>query len=281
MESEHHPDKPYVLATGEKAVSRLDLLEQIFGPATRQLLSAAGLCSGMRVAEIGCGIGLTARWVSTQVGAGGSVTGVDSSPGQLRVAAEGAAETGATNLSFHEGNAYETGLPRDSFDLVYARFLLCHLADPVKALAEMSSLLKRGGILVCEDHDDGGIFTEPATHAYKRLVEISDAVNRSHGLDSSIGLKLPRLFREVGFRQPQVNVNQITVLRGEEKRFWELTLREAESAILAAHASTSAELDAICEEMRKIAQDESILLMLARVTQVWARKPGSPGDRGL
>jgi ubiquinone/menaquinone biosynthesis C-methylase UbiE len=265
-------DKPYILATGEKAASRLDLLERIFGPATRHLLSAAGLCSGMRVAEMGCGSGLTARWVATQVSPGGSVVGVDSSSEQLHIGEKSAAEAGTTNLSFREGNAYETGLPRESFDLVYSRFLLCHLADPAKALAEMSSLLKHSGMLVCEDHDDGGIFTEPATHVYKRLVEISDAVNRSHGLDSYIGLKLPRLFCAMGLSQQEVKVNQIAVLRGEEKRFWELTLREAQPAILAAHASTSEELDAICEEMRKIAQDESILLMLGRVTQVWARK---------
>jgi len=273
MQNGHHPDPPYMLATGEKAVSRLDLLERIFGPSTRHLLFSAGLSSGMRVAEIGCGIGLTARWVSTQVSPGGSVAGVDSSSEQMQIGERSAAEAGTANLSFREGNAYKTGLPRDCFDLVYSRFLLCHVTDPPKALAEMSSLLKRGGILVCEDHDDGGIFTEPATHAYKRLVEISDAVNRSHGLDSYIGLKLPQLFREVGFSQPEVKVNQIALVRGEEKRFWELTLREAAPAILAAHASTSEELDAICGEMRKIAQDESIFLMLARVTQVWARKP--------
>ena len=272
MQNGRHKDKPYILATGEKAVSRLDLLERIFGPATRHLLSTAGLFSGMRVAEIGCGIGLTARWVSAQVGPGGFVTGVDSSSEQLHIGEKSAAEAGIANLSFCEANAYETGLPRDSFDLVYSRFLLCHLADPAKALAEMGSLLKRGAILVCEDHDDGGIFTEPATHAYKRLVEISDAVNRSYGLDSHIGLKLPRLFREVGFSQPEAKVNQIAILRGEEKRLWELTLREAAPEILALHASTSEELDAICEEMRRIGQDESILLMLARVTQVWARK---------
>jgi len=273
MQNGHHPDQPYMLATGEKAISHLDLLERIFGPATRLLLSAAGLCSGMHVAEIGCGIGLTARWVSTQVSPGGSVAGVDSSSEQLQIGERSAAEAGATNPSFREGNAYETGLPRDFFDLVYSRFLLCHVTDPAKALTEMNSLLKRGGILVCEDHDDGGIFTEPATHAYKRLVEISDAVNRIHGLDSYIGLKLPRLFREVGLCQLEAKVNQIALVRGEEKLFWELTLREAAPAILAAQASTSEELDAICGEMRQIAQDESIFLMLARVTQVWARKP--------
>lgn len=261
-----------MLATGETAVSRLDLLERIFGPATRRLLSASGLSSGMRVAEIGCGIGLTARWVATQVGPGGSVVGVDSSSEQVRVAEKSADNDGIRNLSFRQGDAYETGLPRNSFDLLYARFLLCHLSDPAKALHEMSSLLKRGGTLVCEDHDDGGIFTEPATRAYKRLVEISAAVNLIHGLDSYIGLRLPRLFRNAGFRRPEVKVIQIAVLRGEEKRFWELTLREAAPAILQAQVSTSDELDTICQEMRKIDQDESILLMLARVTQVWAKK---------
>jgi ubiquinone/menaquinone biosynthesis C-methylase UbiE len=226
----------------------------------------------MCVAEIGCGIGLTAQWVAKQVCPCGSVVGVDSSSEQLDLGEKSAADAGITNVSFREGNAYETGLPRDSFDLVYARFLLCHLAEPAKALVEMSSLLKQGGILVCEDHDDGGIFTEPPTHAYKRLVEISDALNRSHGLDSYIGLKLPQLFRGAGFGQPEIRVNQIAVLRGEEKRFWELTLREAAPAILATDAATSEELEVICEEMREIAQDESILLMLARVTQVWVRK---------
>jgi len=88
------PKSPYMLATGEKAISHLDLLERIFGPATRLLLSAAGLCSGMHVAEIGCGIGLTARWVSTQVSPGGSVAGVDSSSEQLQIGERSAAEAG-------------------------------------------------------------------------------------------------------------------------------------------------------------------------------------------
>ena len=130
MQNTRHLDRPYILATGEKAVSRLDLLERIFGPATRRLLSTAGLRPGIRVAEIGCGTGLTARWVANEISPGGSLVGVDSSSEQLDIAKKGAAEAGTTNLSFHESNAYETGLPRDSFDLVYSRFLLCHLADP-------------------------------------------------------------------------------------------------------------------------------------------------------
>ena len=264
----HHND--YVLATGEQAAERLLLLDQIFGPSTQDLLKTAGLAPGMHVAEIGCGSGLVAAWMAKMFGA--AVTAVDASDEQLQVAAKSAAAAGLKTVAFRVGNAYDTGLPRASFDLVYSRFLMCHLAEPLKALIEQRALLKPAGTLVCEDHDIGGIFTEPPSRAYKRLVEISNVVDRSRGLDPYIGLKLPRLFQEAGFKKPGSQVKQITVLRGDAKRFWEMTLREAASAILATGASSQGELDSICAEMRAIADDPSVVLMLARVTQVWARK---------
>ena len=264
-------NQSYLLATGEQAVSRLELLDRIFGPGARDLLKTAGLAPGMRVAEIGCGTGQMALWIAVQVGSNGSVVAVDASREQLEVAEGSAEKAGIRNLSFHEATAYELGLPAQSFDMVYSRFLFCHLDDPARAIREMKSILKPGGVLVCEDHDDGGIFTEPQTRAYLRLVEISDAVNRARGLDSFIGLKLPGLVRTAGFSHPNVRVNQLAFLHGEEKRFWEITLREAAPAIFAAGASTPDELESICKEMQTIAADESILVLLARVTQVWAQ----------
>jgi SAM-dependent methyltransferase len=262
--------KHYMLATGDEAANRLLLLDRIFGASTRELLKAAGISPGMKVAEIGCGSGLVSLWLAKTVGATGTVTAADSSGEQLQLAEKNASDL--NNISFHRADAYATGLPRESFDLVYSRFLMCHLREPLRALAEMRALLRPGGILVCEDHDDGGIFTEPPTRAYQRLVEISQSVNASRGLDSYIGLKLPRLFHEAGFTGPDVRVMQLAFLRGEEKRFWELTLREAAPAIFAAGASSPEELESICAEMQAIASDESVLLMLARVTQVWARR---------
>jgi ubiquinone/menaquinone biosynthesis C-methylase UbiE len=261
-----------VLATGTVAADRLMLLNDIFGPGTEEVLQVAGLAQGIRVAEIGCGAGHTALWIARFVGSSGSVNAVDLSPEQLLMAEQNARAAGLTNISFHEAGAYQPGLPRDSFDLVFSRFLMCHLTEPVKALGEMRRMLKPGGILVCEDHDDGGIFTEPPTNTYKRLVEISEAVNRAHGLNTYIGLKLPRMVSEAGFRKTEVRVKQLACLRGPAKRFWEITLREARPAILAAKATTPEELESLCAEIRAIAGDESVLVMLARVTQVWARK---------
>lgn len=270
----------YILATGDHAAVRLELLDRIFGPGTRELLKSLNVPTHARIAEIGCGTGLTALWIASQLVPRGMVTAVDSSPEQLKVAEMKARSAGISNICFHHADAYNLSLPLSSFDLVFSRFLLCHLDSPADALSEMQILLNPGGILVCEDHDDGGIFTEPPTDTYRRLVEISKAVNRSRGLDPYIGLKLPSLFRAAGFSRLEIKMCQLAYLRGEEKRFWELTLREATPAILAAGASTPAELETICHEICKIAEDESTLVMLARVTQVWAKQPGSGCDSG-
>jgi SAM-dependent methyltransferase len=262
----------YMLATGDAAVVRLRLLDEIFGPGTREFLTSVGLRSGWRVADIGCGVGLVASWIAEQVGENGWVSAVDVSSEQLRVAKNNAAAAGLKNISFHQASAYETGLPRDSFDLVCSRFLMCHLQRPVDALKEMGSVVKKGGVFTCEDCDDGSILTDPPKRAYTRLVEISRAVDAKRGVDSQIGLKLHRLFREAGFRSPNVALKQVAILRSPAKRFWELTLREAAGAIIDAGAATAEELDAICAEMQAIARDETTLLVMPRVSQVWMHR---------
>ena len=103
-------------------------------------------------------------------------------------------------------------------------------------------------------------------------MEISRAVDAKRGLDSEIGLKLHRLFREAGFRSPNISMKQMATLRGPAKLFWELTLREAAPAIIEAGAASAADLEAICAEMQAIARDETTLIVLPRFSQVWTLK---------
>ena len=140
----------YVLATGEPAAARLRLLQEICGPATAALLGRVGLRAGMRAADIGCGIGTVSVQLAKAVGPEGALVGVDASPEQIEVARREAAAAQQSNATFTAASAYDTGLPRESFDLVYCRFLLCHLQRPLDALQEMQALLKAGGVLVCD-----------------------------------------------------------------------------------------------------------------------------------
>ena len=104
-------------------------MHELYGPGTRRVLLEAGLRGGMRVADLGCGVGMVTALLAELVGPDGHVVGIDASGAQLAQARERLNGSGA-NTSFVEASATDTGLPPESFDLVYCRFLLIHLADP-------------------------------------------------------------------------------------------------------------------------------------------------------
>ena len=79
---------PYVLATGEAAAYRLRILHGLYGPGTRRVLLEAGLRRGMRVADLGCGVGMVTALLAELVGPEGHVVGIDSSAAQLAQARE-------------------------------------------------------------------------------------------------------------------------------------------------------------------------------------------------
>jgi len=54
------------------------------------------------------------------------------------------------NARFVQADACDTGLPSNSFDLAYCRFLLLHLGNPAACLREMRRVPRPGGILVIE-----------------------------------------------------------------------------------------------------------------------------------
>src|SRR5947199_8415705 len=95
----HHPDS-YVLATGTAAVRRLHVLHDIYSPRARRVLLQAGLRPGMKIADFGCGVGVTTRMLAQMTGPSGSVTGIDINGAQLQEAAELCRRSGLANTDF-------------------------------------------------------------------------------------------------------------------------------------------------------------------------------------
>ncbi len=113
-------------------------------------LKAAGLASGQRVLEVGCGPGFFTVPAAEIVGPGGSVTSLDVSPtavAHVRQKVEGA---GATNAEVLLANAADTDLPEESFDLVFVFGLGRVVGDLGDVWMELHRLLKPGGTLSIE-----------------------------------------------------------------------------------------------------------------------------------
>ena len=268
--STNHSKGEYVLATGSAAANRLRILHSLYGPGARRVLLQAGLKPGMRVADLGCGVGMVTTLMAELVGPTGHVVGVDFSGAQITQARK-LLPPGFSNVSFVEASATDTGLPHESFDLVYCRFLLIHLTEPEKALREMRNLLKPGGILVCEDGDLTSAGSEPPT-ALNAFSDLFSRLGPTWGVDYTLGRRLFQMVLAADFSTPEITYNQPVAARGENKRLLELSLAEAGSSLVAAGLITSEELDRTLVEMRRIAEDETVIAMMPRMSQVWARK---------
>jgi SAM-dependent methyltransferase len=267
----------YVLATGQAAAYRLHILHDLYERGTLRLLLGAGLRRGMRVADVGCGVGTVTALLADLVGPEGHVVGIDVSGAQLAQAREWLASLG-TNASFVEASAIDTGLQPGSFDLVYCRFLLLHLAEPERALGEMRSLLKPGGILVCEDVDVTSAGSQPPS-ALAVFADLWGRLGPKRGLDYTLGRRLFHMVLAAGFPSPEITFNQPVVARGENKRFLELSVAEAGPAFIDAGLITAEALDRTLAEMRRLNTDGTVLAVMPRMTQVWARKPAPPPPR--
>jgi SAM-dependent methyltransferase len=260
----------YVLATGRAAADRLRILHRLYGPGARRVLLQAGIQPGMRVADLGCGVGMVTALLAELVGPTGQVVGVDFSSAQIAQARE-LLPPGFSNVSFIEASATDTGLPHESFDLVYCRFLLIHLNEPRQALREMHNLLKPGGILVCEDGDLTSAGSEPPS-ALNAFADLFGRLGPAWGVDYTLGRELFQMVLAANFSKPEITYNQPVVARGESKRLLEWSVAEAGAAFVGAGLITGEELDHTLVEMQWIAEDETVIAKMPRMSQVWARK---------
>src|SRR6266496_4208673 len=113
----------YVLG-GKRDHDRLRVISEIHDGRTRDLLVRAGLTSGSRFVEFGCGLGFVTRWAAAQ---GADATGIDVNGEQVAAAQVLAREAIVDRVEFREGSIYETGLEPASLDVAYSRWLMVHL----------------------------------------------------------------------------------------------------------------------------------------------------------
>src|ERR1043165_6022676 len=105
----------YVLG-GKRDHDRLRVISEIHDGRTRDLLVRAGLTSGRRFVEFGCGLGYVTRWAAAQ---GAVATGVDVNEDQITAAQALTREAVIDSVEFRAGSVYEPGLESASVDVVY------------------------------------------------------------------------------------------------------------------------------------------------------------------
>ena len=133
-----------------------------------------GLHPPVRVADVGCGTGISSRLLAAQ---GAAVIGIEPNDDMLRAAAgELAPPAGAVN--YRRATAEETGLPDGSQDLVVCAQSF-HWLDAAAALREFHRILAPGGrlALIWNIRDPGDRFTS----IYSEIMNRAEADARRAG----------------------------------------------------------------------------------------------------
>jgi ubiquinone/menaquinone biosynthesis C-methylase UbiE len=115
-----------------------------------RLLEVAGLKSGQKVLEVGCGPGFFTIPAAKIVGKEGSIYAVDTHPLAIKKVQEKVEREGIKNVNPILSNASDTGLPDQSIDLVFI-FGLRYIAGGMEnMISEMHRILKPEGVLSFE-----------------------------------------------------------------------------------------------------------------------------------
>jgi ubiquinone/menaquinone biosynthesis C-methylase UbiE len=91
------------------------------------------------------------------------------------------------NISWKQGNAYDTGFADNSVSVVHAGFLFIHLSNPELALMEIYRILKPGGVLYILDVNDS---TFEGPNPIKRMIQKHKDIYEGN---RDILLELPKL----------------------------------------------------------------------------------------
>jgi SAM-dependent methyltransferase len=190
----------YALGTSDHEIERLDRQSASIEAATRLLLRASGIEPGMRVLDLGTGIGHVAMLIAELVGPEGRVVGIDNSAKLLDVATLRAAAR--PQVRFVEGDVRHW---RDDepFDVIVGRLILFHVADPLSVLRHHTAALRAGGLLLALDFDLGAVRAEPAMPLVTEAMSWVNAAFRKAGASPEIGTQLALLLAKAGLADVQ------------------------------------------------------------------------------
>ena len=174
----------------------------------------AGVTSGKRVLDVGCGPGaLTGELIRRT--APGDIGAVDPSESFVDAARER-----YPAVTVRRGAAEELPFDDDTFDVALAQLVVHFMTDPVAGLREMSRVTRsRGVVAACVWDLDGG--RAPLSIFWDAARELEPDVEAEAGMAGAREGHLAQLFRDAGLRDIEEGTLSISVAHRTFDEWWQ------------------------------------------------------------
>ncbi|MEP7268144.1 MAG: methyltransferase domain-containing protein [Saprospiraceae bacterium] len=187
----------YIHGVSSDEQQRLKLLNDL---TNQSFIHFLNLQSHEIALELGSGLGLLCASVATKLFRG-KTFGVELSKEQLRQVPQF-----PPNLEFILGDVHDLPFDDNIFDLVYGRYILEHVSDPMKVLKEAYRVLKPEGKICIQENSVLWMEFYPACphfiYAWKKFAQLQSMM----GGDAMIGIKLFERMKKTGFKKLKISI---------------------------------------------------------------------------
>jgi SAM-dependent methyltransferase len=159
--------------------------------ATIELAARASLRRGLRVLDVGCGLGGSARYLAAQHGC--EVVGIDLTREYVDTASALAAMVGLERMvEFRQASALEVPFEGDSFDVVWTEHVQMNIADKQAFYAEIARVLVPRGRLLFHDifRGEGGPLWFPVPWSEDGSISFLAAPDAVRDILAALGFSL-------------------------------------------------------------------------------------------
>ncbi|MGK3966542.1 methyltransferase domain-containing protein [Sorangium sp. So ce118] len=250
-----HASQGYIHGTSTPERSRLATLNELSNGDFVRFLK---LSETDHVLEVGSGLGILTSEVAARV-PDGMIFGLERSNEQLEYALQQldlASGNMLPHLQFVQGDAHALPFSDMSFDVVYCRYVLEHVASPLRVLQEMHRVLRPGGKVFLQEGNIYAVQFDPDCARFEEVWRKFGQIQEKLGGDPAIGKRLFRFLAAAGFEDVSISLSPVLHHAGTEGfapwvSVFSDILRTAEDS-LAAHGlprdearAAIAELDAV------------------------------------
>jgi len=262
-----------LLATGRGELERQSLEARVWEPDAERMLDRIEVRPGARSVDLGCGgMGILAS-LSRRAGPTGRVLGLDADSSLLAAARSYADREGLENVELLQADAYDTGLPRESFDLVHTRFLFGLGGREEDLVREMTALVRPGGVVAAEEPDAAAWTCHPEIPAFLTLRgAILEAFARGGG-DFSVGRRLFGLIQAAGLENALIRPAVLAFQNGHPYMRLPILLADAlRDAILEGEILSAGALRRAVAEYEAFLRRPGSYMVTFTLMQAWGRK---------
>jgi 2-polyprenyl-3-methyl-5-hydroxy-6-metoxy-1,4-benzoquinol methylase len=209
---------------------RQQLMNRLYWPSTLDafdkfgILQEASRSDSFQVLEIGCGTGSTTYDLAKTLPKAW-VIGIDTSEEMIaldKTSLTTYSDDIQRRVTFMVKNGEDVGTDfKEQFDIVWLRFVVVHVPDPMTILEAAMKSLKPGGKIVVEDVDASGQFSDPPLFACELLKSVRIEASLLVGGDVERGRMIGRYFHDLGMKNIRCDSFVPVYGRGLEIDPWE------------------------------------------------------------